>query len=113
MMIVTHEMKFARDVSNRVFYMDEGGIYEEGTPEEIFESPKKEKTRVFIKRLKQLSIEVKSKEEDLPGMIARIEEFGSNNFLSKACIRNLQICFEELVMNNIDMISEKKACRLR
>lgn len=35
MMIVTHEMKFARDVSTRVFYMDEGGIYEEGTPEEI------------------------------------------------------------------------------
>lgn len=108
MMIVTHEMKFARDVSNRVFYMDEGGIYEEGTPEEIFESPKKEKTRVFIKRLKQLSIEVKSKEEDLPGMIAKIEEFGNNNFLSKVCVRNLQICFEELVINNIDAISEKK-----
>ncbi len=35
MMIVTHEMKFARDVSNRVFYMDEGGIYEDGTPEQI------------------------------------------------------------------------------
>ena len=41
MMIVTHEMKFAREVSNRVFYMDEGIIYEEGTPEQIFEHPEK------------------------------------------------------------------------
>ena len=37
MMIVTHEMKFARDVSTRIFYMDQGGIYEDGTPEQIFE----------------------------------------------------------------------------
>ena len=41
MMIVTHEMKFAKNVSNRVFYMDEKGIYEDGTPEQIFENPKK------------------------------------------------------------------------
>ena len=39
MMIVTHEMKFARDVSTRVFYMDEGVIYEEGTPEQVFDHP--------------------------------------------------------------------------
>ena len=45
MLIVTHEMRFARNVSNRVFYMDEGGIYEEGTPEEVFENPQREKTR--------------------------------------------------------------------
>ena len=41
MAVVTHEMEFARDVSNRVFYMDEGLIYEEGTPEEIFGSPQR------------------------------------------------------------------------
>lgn len=35
MMIVTHEMNFARAISNRIFYMDEGGIYEDGTPEQI------------------------------------------------------------------------------
>ena len=40
MAIVTHEMEFARDVSNRVFYMDEGLIYEEGTPEQIFDNPR-------------------------------------------------------------------------
>src|SRR5699024_3732783 len=39
MMIVTHEMKFARDVSTRIFYMDQGVIYEDGTPEQIFDHP--------------------------------------------------------------------------
>ena len=54
MMIVTHEMKFARDVSTRVFYMDEGGIYEEGTPEEIFEHPPQRKR--FIRHLKTFGL---------------------------------------------------------
>lgn len=49
MMIVTHEMSFAREVSNRIFYMDEGLIYEEGSPEQIFDHPRKEKTRRFIR----------------------------------------------------------------
>ncbi len=43
MMIVTHEMKFARDVSTRVLYMDEGIIFEEGTPQQIFDDPQKDK----------------------------------------------------------------------
>ena len=50
MMIVTHEMNFARSISNRVFYMDEGGIYEDGAPEQIFENPQREKTRRKRKR---------------------------------------------------------------
>ena len=51
MMIVTHEMQFAKEVSDRILYMDEGIIYEEGTPDEIFTSPKKEKTKSFISSL--------------------------------------------------------------
>ena len=50
LMIVTHEMNFARAISNRVFYMDKGGIYEDGTPEEIFNDPKQERTRQFLRR---------------------------------------------------------------
>ena len=42
MMIVTHEMEFARSICNRVFYMDEGGIYEEGPPEQVFQNPVRE-----------------------------------------------------------------------
>ena len=52
MLIVTHEMNFAKDVSNRIFYMDQGEIYEDGTPEQIFEHPQRELTRHFIMRTK-------------------------------------------------------------
>ena len=48
MLVVTHEMRFARDVSTRVFYMDEGVIYEEGSPDMMFSAPKREKTRGFL-----------------------------------------------------------------
>ena len=48
MIIVTHEMKFAKEVSSRIIYMDEGSIVECGTPEEIFENPQHPKTREFL-----------------------------------------------------------------
>ncbi len=50
MIIVTHEMEFAKDVSDRVIFMDQGLIAEEGTPEQIFENPKEERTKEFLKR---------------------------------------------------------------
>ena len=101
MMIVTHEMKFAKDVSNRVFYMDEGGIYEDGTPEQIFGSPAKEKTRIFIKRLKQLELEITSLSFDFIGFNAQIEQFGRDNMISPRILRDLELSFEELVIQNI------------
>ncbi len=107
MMIVTHEMRFAKDVSNRVFYMDEGGIYEDGTPEQIFEHPQKEKTRIFINRLKQLTLEITSSDADLVGFVAQIEEFGRKNLLSERTIRNMQLCFEELAVQSILPAAEK------
>ena len=50
MIIVTHEMAFARDVSNHVVFMNDGVICEEGTPEEIFTTPKKPETKAFLSR---------------------------------------------------------------
>ncbi len=50
MMVVTHEMAFARDVSTRVVFMENGVIAEEGTPEKIFTSPEKERTKEFLSR---------------------------------------------------------------
>ena len=101
MMIVTHEMKFAKDVSTRVFYMDEGGIYEDGTPEQIFENPIKEKTRTFIKRLKTLSLEITSADFDFLGFNSQIEQFGRDNMIEPNLLRNIELAFEELVMQNI------------
>ncbi|WP_296970953.1 amino acid ABC transporter ATP-binding protein [Tepidanaerobacter sp. EBM-38] len=50
MLIVTHEMEFAKEVSDRVVFMDKGVIEEEGTPEQIFNNPVKERTREFLRR---------------------------------------------------------------
>lgn len=50
MIIVTHEMEFARDVSDRIVFMDKGVIAEEGTPQEIFSNPKEERTKEFLTR---------------------------------------------------------------
>ena len=50
MLVVTHEMAFARDVSNRVVYMNRGVICEDGTPEQIFGNPQKPETREFLAR---------------------------------------------------------------
>ncbi|MDN4620056.1 amino acid ABC transporter ATP-binding protein [Paenibacillus sp. PsM32] len=51
MIVVTHEMDFARDVANHVVFMDGGVVVEEGTPEEIFQRPKEERTRQFLSRI--------------------------------------------------------------
>ena len=52
MLVVTHEMAFARDVSNRVVYMNQGVICEEGTPEEVFGNPQKKETQDFLARFR-------------------------------------------------------------
>lgn len=51
MVVVTHEMGFAKEVADRVIFMDEGVILEEGTPEEIFSSPKQLRTRDFLSKV--------------------------------------------------------------
>jgi len=51
MVVVTHEMGFAREMADRVIFMDEGMVVEEGSPEAIFTSPKEERTRAFLSRV--------------------------------------------------------------
>ena len=51
MLVVTHEMRFAQEVSNRVIFMDQGVIAENATPDEIFNNPKNERTKAFLSRM--------------------------------------------------------------
>lgn len=51
MLVVTHEMAFARDVANKVVFMDQGVIVESGTPQEVFGNPKEERTKAFLARM--------------------------------------------------------------
>ena len=99
MMIVTHEMAFARAISNRVFYLDEGGIYEEGSPEQIFDHPQREKTRRFIRKLKVLEISVESRHFDFPGTIGQIEQYCSRNQIGGMTSQRIQLAFEETVQD--------------
>ena len=101
MMIVTHEMKFAREICNRVFYMDEGGIYEDGTPEQIFDNPQRERTRQFIRHLKVLEYPITSKDFDFIGFNTQIEEFGRKHRLSQRKIYQIQAYIEEMCVQII------------
>ncbi len=96
MIIVTHEMRFAREIANRVFFMDEGGIYEEGTPDEIFQNPKREKTIAFIRHINTFTTEILSRDFDFIGLNTGLEEFGRRNGMSQKAIYRLQSVFEEL-----------------
>ena len=51
MVVVTHEMGFAREVADRVLFMDEGQIVEEGTPDQIFSNPQQQRTKDFLNKV--------------------------------------------------------------
>jgi len=96
MLIVTHDMDFAKSISNRVFYMDEGTIYEEGSPEEIFNNPKKDKTRQFVHGLKVLYLFIDSKNYDFVEASSQIEAYCQKNQIPYNKIHRLQSIIEEL-----------------
>jgi polar amino acid transport system ATP-binding protein len=97
MVIVTHEMEFARNLSSRVFYMDEGLIYEEGTPEQIFDHPQKEKTRAFINRIRSFHYQINSSDYDLYELQAAMENFCDKHMLSKKVTGHVLHIAEEVL----------------
>ena len=58
MLIVTHEIEFAREISHRIVFMENGNIVEQGTPKEIFSNPKEERTKQFIRRLYPIDYQI-------------------------------------------------------
>lgn len=101
LIIVTHEMRFAREISNRVFFMDEGGICEDGTPEQVFDNPQHENTRRFIRRLKVLELSVGSKDYDFLGASGEIDKYCSKNHIPWKTASRIHLAFEELVQNQL------------
>ncbi|MBQ9596088.1 MAG: amino acid ABC transporter ATP-binding protein [Synergistaceae bacterium] len=97
MLIVTHEMNFAREVANRVLFFADGGIYEEGTPNKIFDAPERERTIAFIRKLKYFSYEITSRDFDLLAMHGGIHNFGEKYGLSSSLVYRLELCCEELI----------------
>ncbi|MEN9706405.1 MAG: ABC-type polar amino acid transport system, ATPase component [Pseudomonadota bacterium] len=97
MAIVTHEMDFARDVSNRVFYMDEGVIYEEGPPSQIFGNPLKPRTRAFIHRIRSWQGLIETPDFDYYAMQGEVENFCEKQLIPHARRQDLLALVEEVV----------------
>ena len=97
MAIVTHEMEFARDVSTRVFYMDQGLIYEEGPPARIFEAPQRELTREFINKVRSLECKITSRDYDLYALFGQIERFCEKHALPNETAQTIELLAEELL----------------
>ena len=98
MVIVTHEMEFARNISSRVFYMDEGIIYEEGAPEDIFGNPKRAKTKAFIHRIRSMYYHISSKDYDLYALNAEIEIFCEKHMLTGKISEYILLVAEEALI---------------
>ena len=107
MLIVTHEMRLARDISTRVLYMDQGEIYEQGTPEEIFNSPKKELTRAFVLRITSWNCSANQHNRDFIAMMASLEEFCRSRFMNKKMENTCEIVFEEIYSGYFSPLFEK------
>lgn len=97
MLIVTHEMNFAREVASRVLFFADKGIYEQGTPSEIFDSPQKELTVAFIRKLKYFSYNITNRNFDLLEMQGGIRLFTEKYGISSKLAYRLELCSEELV----------------
>ena len=102
MLIVTHEMSFARRVSTRVLYMDQGVIYEEGTPEQIFNAPVRERTRVFVNSIRDFHFTVHSADYDLYALETELRIFCNKYFLSEETIQ-CSIRLAEEILNHITL----------
>lgn len=95
MLIVTHEMKFAESVSTRVFYMDQGIVFEEGTPEQIFHTPQNPQTRAFVNHLKLYSYQIANRDFDFVNLLATVDAFGHEHLMPRTLLNHLSLCIEE------------------
>jgi hypothetical protein len=99
MLLVTHEMRLARHVSDRVFFMTDGEIYEEGSPEQIFEHPLREGTRNFIFRIRSWTCILSPSSRDFHAMTGSLEKFCKDQFLGRRQAMNCQLAVEELAVS--------------
>lgn len=95
--LVTHSIDFARSISDRIVFMSNGKICEQGTPSEIINHPKNRETRSFINHCTNMVYEIPSEKYDLPELNARIEVFCMRYRLPFSDTYSLQLAVEELL----------------
>ena len=108
MAVVTHEMRFARDASTRVFYMDRGECWEAGPPEQIFEHPKRPETHDFIFRVRSWEWIIDSLAFDEPAMDASLSMYCTRQFMGHRAAHSCQLLVEEAVCNQLFVIAKER-----
>ncbi|MBR0407905.1 MAG: amino acid ABC transporter ATP-binding protein, partial [Clostridia bacterium] len=83
-------------------------IYEDGTPEQIFEHPQKENTRRFIKKLKVLELNIESKDYDFLGMAGQIEAYCNKNQIASKTASRIQLVFEETAQMLVNLLENPR-----
>ena len=97
MVIVTHDLQFAREVGSHVIFMHEGTAYEQGTPEEVFDSPQKEQTNIFVNTILDYSYQIHSHRYDLYELQAGMIQFCKRHSLGKEVQFRVQLLAEEVI----------------
>lgn len=108
MLVVTHEMRFARDASSRVFYMDSGKLWEAGPPEQIFEHPQRQETHDFVFRVRAWQWEINSVTVDVPAMQASLAAYCQRQFMGRRAANSCQLVVEEIVGNQLLVAARKR-----
>lgn len=108
MLIVTHQMRLAKTVSTRVFYMDQGIIYEDGTPDQIFSHPQKERTRSFVNGLDWIRKSFYRDEFDYLGFLSELNAFALKKMFTPDLLYRLEAAIEEMYLQTILPVLDEK-----
>lgn len=103
MIIVTHEIQFARDVSDRIVFMENGNIVEQGTPEQVIDAPKNARTRDFLNREEGRRFRIVSS-RNFHGLLPIFVECGLEMSLEDETPENLVTCLELINRNGGDLV---------
>ena len=111
MIVVTHEMGFARNVSDRVFFMNEGVVWEAGPPEQIFDHPRRKETRGFVFRIRSWQWELIRPDNDHPAMEGSLTEFCVRQMVGRKLADACHYLVEELSTVRLASIADEARIR--
>ncbi len=100
MMIVSHQMRLVKSISTRVFYLDQGIVYEEGTADQIFNHPQKESTRLFVSEHQLLKRSFYKNELDYLGFVSEINEFALRQLFTPKLVKRVE-AIEDIYLHMI------------
>ena len=108
MVIVTHDMAFARQVSDIIFYLDEGEIYEQGSPDKIFDNPSRSRTKAFVSNQRIIDISIDGSDYSINQINNKLNDYCKSQKLNDKLTYNIRSVFEELIIETI--LNHKKDC---